>query len=94
VPETTHRTPPPVPEQHARSSRLRAVDLALGYGDEPIITDLSAAVPDRSFTVIIGPNACGKSTLLRGLSRQGHRHTSREGGRPSDGPPATDRART
>jgi iron complex transport system ATP-binding protein len=30
---------------------------------------LSAAVPDRSFTVIIGPNACGKSTLLRGLSR-------------------------
>jgi iron complex transport system ATP-binding protein len=58
-----------VPEQHARSSRLRAVDLALGYGDEPIITDLSAAVPDRSFTVIIGPNACGKSTLLRGLSR-------------------------
>ena len=27
------------------------------------------AIPDTSFTVIVGPNACGKSTLLRGLSR-------------------------
>ncbi|MGE6517650.1 ATP-binding cassette domain-containing protein [Lysinibacillus sphaericus] len=25
-------------------------------------------IPDESFTVIIGPNACGKSTLLRTLS--------------------------
>ncbi len=34
-----------------------------------IATDLSVAIPDGSFTVIIGPNACGKSTLLRGLAR-------------------------
>jgi iron complex transport system ATP-binding protein len=27
------------------------------------------AIPDHSFTVIVGPNACGKSTLLRALSR-------------------------
>ncbi|CAM5711240.1 ABC transporter ATP-binding protein [Streptomyces hirsutus] len=26
-------------------------------------------IPDNSFTVIVGPNACGKSTLLRSLSR-------------------------
>ncbi|WP_239640138.1 ATP-binding cassette domain-containing protein, partial [Microbacterium sp. B24] len=29
-------------------------------------------MPDGSFTVIIGPNACGKSTLLRGLARLLH----------------------
>ena len=27
------------------------------------------AIPDGSFTAIVGPNACGKSTLLRGLAR-------------------------
>ncbi len=27
------------------------------------------AIPDGAFTVIVGPNACGKSTLLRALCR-------------------------
>ncbi|MEY1672710.1 ABC transporter ATP-binding protein [Gordonia sp. ABKF26] len=49
--------------------RLRADDVTLGYDGKTIIAGLSASIPDRSFTVIIGPNACGKSTLLRGLSR-------------------------
>lgn len=49
--------------------RLHAEGVTLGYNAEPIITDLSTLIPDRSFTVIIGSNACGKSTLLRGLSR-------------------------
>ncbi len=30
---------------------------------------LDVEIPDGSFTVIVGPNACGKSTLLRGLAR-------------------------
>ncbi|MBM7367709.1 iron complex transport system ATP-binding protein [Gordonia hydrophobica] len=50
-------------------SRLRADGVTLGYDSTPIIADLTTAIPDGSFTVIIGPNACGKSTLLRGLSR-------------------------
>ncbi len=52
-----------------KTVRLRADDVTLGYDGKTIIAGLSASIPDRSFTVIIGPNACGKSTLLRGLSR-------------------------
>lgn len=50
-------------------SPLRAENVTLGYGSEPISTDLTVEVPKDSFTVIIGPNACGKSTLLRALAR-------------------------
>ena len=52
------------------TDRLIAGDLTLGYGgDDLIVTDLSLAIPDDEFTVIIGPNACGKSTLLKALAR-------------------------
>jgi iron complex transport system ATP-binding protein len=51
------------------TASLLARDITLGYGDTPIISDLSLEVPDGSFTIIIGPNACGKSTLLRGFAR-------------------------
>lgn len=30
--------------------------------------DHSVTIPDGSFTAVVGPNACGKSTLLRALS--------------------------
>lgn len=49
--------------------RLLAERVSLGYDGAPIIDELTTAIPDGSFTVIIGPNACGKSTLLKGLSR-------------------------
>lgn len=49
--------------------RLRASDLSIGYDGAPIVTDLSVDVADGRVTVIVGPNACGKSTLLRGLAR-------------------------
>ena len=50
-------------------SRLSARDLTLGYDRRTISRELSVDIPDGSFTVIVGPNACGKSTLLRALSR-------------------------
>ncbi|MEU7109132.1 ABC transporter ATP-binding protein [Streptomyces sp. NPDC046215] len=50
-------------------SRLTAESVTLAYDQRVIAEDLSVAVPDQSFTVIVGPNACGKSTLLRALSR-------------------------
>ncbi|MFE9119081.1 ABC transporter ATP-binding protein [Streptomyces sp. NPDC007172] len=49
--------------------RLSAESVTLGYDQRVIAKDLSVEIPDRSFTVIVGPNACGKSTLLRALSR-------------------------
>ncbi|RYJ25377.1 ABC-type Fe3+-siderophore transport system, ATPase component [Streptomyces sp. L-9-10] len=49
--------------------RLRAEDLTLSYDQRTVATSLSVDIPDHSFTVIIGPNACGKSTLLTALAR-------------------------
>ncbi|MGP4114563.1 ABC transporter ATP-binding protein [Streptomyces sp. 4N509B] len=53
----------------AAGSRLVADAVTLAYDQRVIAERLSLAVPDHSFTVIVGPNACGKSTLLRALAR-------------------------
>ncbi|WP_084436463.1 ABC transporter ATP-binding protein [Aldersonia kunmingensis] len=50
-------------------ARLVGRGLVVGYDDHTIIDGLDVDIPDGSFTVILGPNACGKSTLLRALSR-------------------------
>lgn len=50
-------------------SRLRAEDVTLAYDGRVVTEGLSFDVPDGQVTVIVGPNACGKSTLLRALSR-------------------------
>ncbi|MDA3147327.1 ABC transporter ATP-binding protein [Leucobacter sp. UCMA 4100] len=51
------------------SSMLQVRDATIGYDHKTISEHLSVSIPDNSFTVIVGPNACGKSTLLRALSR-------------------------
>ncbi|MFF5007697.1 ABC transporter ATP-binding protein [Streptomyces phaeochromogenes] len=51
------------------TARLRVESATIGYDRRIICEHLSVAIPDESFTVIVGPNACGKSTLLRSLSR-------------------------
>ncbi|MEU6250286.1 ABC transporter ATP-binding protein [Glycomyces sp. NPDC047010] len=48
---------------------LEAANVTFGYRDRPVGTGLDLAVEPGSFTAIVGPNACGKSTLLRVLSR-------------------------
>ncbi|AUS79565.1 ABC transporter ATP-binding protein [Actinoalloteichus sp. AHMU CJ021] len=48
---------------------LRAEDLRLGYGNREVVRGLSVDIPPGRVTVIVGANACGKSTLLRGLAR-------------------------
>jgi iron complex transport system ATP-binding protein len=51
------------------SHSLAAERLTLGYGDRSVIESLDLAVPAGEVTAIVGANACGKSTLLRSLSR-------------------------
>lgn len=50
-------------------TRLRTDRLSIGYDRTSVIDDLSIELLDGRFTAIVGPNACGKSTLLRGLAR-------------------------
>jgi iron complex transport system ATP-binding protein len=54
---------------HPATSRLAAAGLTLGYADTAVVHDLDLRVPDGKVSVIVGANACGKSTLLRGLAR-------------------------
>ncbi|MFY1692810.1 ABC transporter ATP-binding protein [Plantactinospora sp. WMMB782] len=59
-----------MPERHPTGPARLGIDSAtIGYDKRIISESLSVSIPDESFTVIVGPNACGKSTLLRGLSR-------------------------
>ena len=48
---------------------LAAEHLRLAYDDLVVVDDLSVTIPTGAITVIVGANACGKSTLLRGLAR-------------------------
>ncbi|MFH9354275.1 ABC transporter ATP-binding protein [Kitasatospora sp. NPDC017646] len=49
--------------------RLEARGLTLAYEARTVVEGLDVSIPDGRVTVIVGPNACGKSTLLRALGR-------------------------
>jgi iron complex transport system ATP-binding protein len=44
-------------------------NLTLGYGGEPIIKKMNISIPKGQVSIIIGANGCGKSTLIKGISR-------------------------
>jgi iron-siderophore transport system ATP-binding protein len=48
---------------------LTAQTLSVGYDERTVLHDLSVEIPPGKVTVIVGANACGKSTLLRALAR-------------------------
>jgi iron complex transport system ATP-binding protein len=62
-------TPNDIPRAGGTPSRLYARDLSLGYGSHSVVRDLDVVIRDGRITGIVGANACGKSTLLRGLAR-------------------------
>lgn len=51
------------------TSALHAQEVTLSYDSRLVAEGLDVRIPHGEITVIIGPNACGKSTLLRALSR-------------------------
>lgn len=53
----------------SQSARLCADNLSVSFVKMAVLQNLSLDIPDGKLTVIIGPNACGKSTLLRSLAR-------------------------
>ncbi|MEV0806108.1 ABC transporter ATP-binding protein [Micromonospora sp. NPDC050200] len=48
---------------------LSTRDLVAGYDERIVLHGLDLELPADAFTVIVGPNACGKSTLLRTMAR-------------------------
>lgn len=65
----TKLTPPLTAAGTESTDVLSGHGLDLGYDGQLISAGLDVVIPPGSFTAIIGPNACGKSTLLRALSR-------------------------
>lgn len=53
----------------AQTARLHAENIQVSLNNNLILDGVNLEIPDKKVTVIIGPNACGKSTLLRSLSR-------------------------
>jgi len=48
---------------------LEARDLTLAYDGRTVVEGLDLHIPPGQVTAVVGANACGKSTLLRGLAR-------------------------
>lgn len=48
---------------------LTGSGLRLGYSGRTVIDGLDIEIPRGRVTALVGPNACGKSTLLRSLAR-------------------------
>ncbi|MCG7309528.1 ABC transporter ATP-binding protein [Brachybacterium sp. ACRRE] len=61
-------TPAPAPgPTDAPAVSLKGV--SVGYGEKVVLSDLDLEVPAGRFTAVIGPNGCGKSTMLKAMAR-------------------------
>src|SRR5699024_4432928 len=61
--------PQPVLAPVPAVSAIEVEHVRVGYDKHVISHDISISVPAGDYTAIIGPNACGKSTLLRAIAR-------------------------
>lgn len=47
---------------------LEVNDLSCGYGQQDVVKGVSFTLPENGRLAILGPNGCGKTTLLRGMT--------------------------
>ncbi|WP_082768563.1 ABC transporter ATP-binding protein [Nocardiopsis alborubida] len=68
---TAHTTAGPgtAPATASAPVRLSARGLTLAYDDHTVVEGLDADIVEGTITCVIGPNGCGKSTMLRALGR-------------------------
>ncbi|MDO5530789.1 ABC transporter ATP-binding protein [Sutterella sp.] len=52
----------------ARGAALSVEDLSVGYGDVPVLADLSFRLPAGASLAIVGESGCGKTTLLTAVA--------------------------
>lgn len=48
---------------------IKTNDLNIGYDEATIVKELNMQIPNGKVTSIIGPNGCGKSTVLKAIGR-------------------------
>lgn len=48
---------------------LQAIQIAAGYGERPILREVSLTIERGALTALLGPNGSGKTTLVRVLAR-------------------------
>lgn len=48
--------------------RLKLLNLAVGYGDHVVLRGIDLEVLEGSICALLGPNGCGKTTLLRNVN--------------------------
>lgn len=50
-------------------NRIETKDLSICYDDYLVVDSLNLSIPEGKITSIIGPNGCGKSTVLKTIGR-------------------------
>ena len=53
------------PERHD----IELKNVTFGYGDEPVLRDVSLTFPQGKLTALVGPSGCGKTTLMKLMAR-------------------------
>jgi phosphate transport system ATP-binding protein len=69
MPQPQTAVEPPKGEARVREPIFHLEDVAVSYGGNPAIRDVTFDIAKKEITALIGPSGCGKSTLIRCLNR-------------------------